>query len=556
MSAESHNDVDVEVLVIGAGVVGIYALYRAIDAGFTAQALEAGDGVGGVWYWNRYPAARFDSESYTYGYIFSKELFDEWRWKEEFATQPEIESYLNFVVDRFGLRSSIRTGQRVVSAAFDDDAGHWVVTTGTGDVVRARWVISATGGLSVPHYPEIDGLETFEGEGHHTGAWPHTPIDFTGKRVAIIGNGPSGAQLLPAIVDVVEQVDLYQRTPTWTTPLNNAPLSDERFTWLQQNFDEVVRILSTSPSGFLHTPAGKFSTDDTPEERREFYEKIWTSPGFAKLTANYYDMTTNREVNLEFCEFLAEKIRGIVDDPVTAERLIPKDHLFGAKRPPFVSGYFESFNKPNASLIALRETPILRIDATGIETTEGHRDYDIIAYATGFDFGTGALTRMGVTGREGLDLSTDWEDGPTDFGGFSAHLLPNFFFPGGPHGAGGGNYPRYSQDQIDWIFDTLDYARSNGYDRFEPTAAQQEAWMTMIETLAPRSIFSAEHSHYYGANVEGKVRKFLLNPGGRAKLHEMLDEVSSTADYGGAFTPAREIVAAGFTTESTSGDAR
>ncbi|MFF0815032.1 flavin-containing monooxygenase [Rhodococcus sp. NPDC003318] len=542
MAGQSNNDVDVDVLVIGAGVVGIYALYRALDAGFSVQTLEAGDGVGGVWYWNRYPSARFDSESYTYGYIFSKELFEEWRWKEEFATQPEIESYLNFVVDRFDLRKHIRTGEKVVSAVYDETDNVWVVTTAKGSVVRARWVISATGGLSVPHYPEIDGLDVFGGQAYHTGAWPHTPVEFAGKRVAIIGNGPSGAQLLPAIVDTVAAVDLYQRTPTWTTPLNNAPITDERQKWLCDNFEDVAHTLSTAPSGFLHQPSGKFSTDHTPEERQAFYEKMWNSPGFGKLTSNYYDMTTNREVNLEFCEFLAGKIRSIVKDPVTAERLIPKDHLFGAKRPPFVTNYFESFNKPNASLIALRETPIVRVDETGIETTEGHRDYDIIVYATGFDFGTGALTRMGVQGREGLDLGVDWTDGPSDFGGFSAHLLPNFLFPGGPHGAGGGNYPRYSQDQVDWIMDTLIYARDHGYDVFEPTEAQQDAWMTMIETLAPQSMYSAEHSHYFGANVEGKVRKFLLNPGGRGKLHEMLAEVSSTENYGGAFSSSRERV--------------
>jgi cation diffusion facilitator CzcD-associated flavoprotein CzcO len=542
MASKTDNDVDVEVLVIGAGVVGIYALYRAIEAGFTAQTLEAGEGVGGVWYWNRYPAARFDSESYTYGYLFSKELFDEWKWEEEFATQPEIERYLNHVVDRFALRPHIRTGQRVVAAVWNEDDSHWNVTTERGDTIRARWVISATGGLSVPHYPEIDGIDDFRGEGHHTGAWPHQQLDFAGKRVAIIGNGPSGAQILPAIVAIVEQVDLYQRTPTWTTPLNNAPMTDEKRAWLSENFPQVVETLMTSPTGFMHPPAGKFSTEDSPEERQAFYEQIWNAPGFGKLTSNYYDMTTNREVNLEFCDFLARKVRSIVQDPVTAERLIPKDHLFGAKRPPFIANYYESFNRPNATLISLRETPIVRVDATGIETTEGHRNYDIIVYATGFDFGTGALTRMGITGRDGLDLRTDWEDGPSDFGGFAAHRLPNFFFPGGPHGAGGGNYPRYSQDQVDWIADALIHARKHGFDRFEPTAEQEETWMTMVETLAPQSIFSAEHSHYYGANVQGKPKKFLLNPGGRAKLHEMLDVMTSTTDFNGALATTRERV--------------
>lgn len=539
MTGQTDEDIDVEVLVIGAGVVGIYALYRALRDGFTAEALEAGDGIGGVWYWNRYPAARFDSESYSYGYIHDRALFDEWKWKEEFATQPEIESYLNFVVDRYGLREHIATGQPVVSAVYDEDDNVWTITTGAGRVVRARWVISATGGLSVPHYPEIEGIDGFRGEAHHTGAWPHEPLDFRGKRVAIIGNGPSGAQLLPAIADIVQHVDLYQRTPTWTTPLNNGPMTDEKRNWLRDNWDRVVKTLSTSPSGFLHEPAGKFSTADSPEERQEFFERMWRAPGFGKLTMNYYDMTTNRDVNLEFCDFLARKIRGIVEDPVTAERLIPKDHLYGAKRPPFVAGYYESFNKPTVSLISLKETPILRIDETGIETTEAHRDYDIIVYATGFDFGTGALTRMGVKGRNGLDLSTDWEDGPFDFGGFAAHDLPNFFFPGGPHGAGGGNYPRYSQFQTDFVLDTLNHAREHGYDVFEPTAEQERAWMDMVAELAPKSIFSVDHSHYYGANVEGKPRKFLLNPGGRAKLAEMLAEMTASEDYGGALRSSR-----------------
>lgn len=537
------NGVDVDVLVIGAGVVGIYALYRAVKEGFSAMTFEAGDGVGGVWYWNRYPAARFDSESYSYGYIHDKELFDEWKWEEEFATQPEIERYLNHVVDRYKLRDRIETGQRVTSAVYDEDTNVWNVETKQGRKVRAHWVISATGGLSVPHYPEIEGLDEFQGLAYHTGAWPQEQLDFVGKRVAIIGNGPSGSQLLPAIVDLVDRVDLYQRTPNWTTPLNNAPLSAEKHRELSENWETITKTLSTSPSGFLHPPAGKFSTEDSAEERQAFFESMWNAPGFGKLTMNYYDMTTNRELNLEFCEFIANKVRSIVKDPVTAERLIPTDHLFGAKRPPFVENYYESFNKPSASLISLKETPIVRVDATGIETTAGHQEYDIIVYATGFDFGTGALTRMGVRGKNGLNLSTDWAEGPSDFGGFSAHNLPNFFFPGGPHGAGGGNYPRYSQFQTDWVLDTIVYARDHGFDTFEPTQTQEQSWMDMIAELAPKSMYSAEHSHYYGANVAGKPRKFLLNPGGRQALVDILAEMTSTDDYNGALRVAHELVA-------------
>ncbi|MFT4051508.1 MAG: NAD(P)/FAD-dependent oxidoreductase [Microbacterium sp.] len=544
MTGQSDNAVDVEVLVIGAGVIGIYQLYRAREAGFTTLALEAGEGVGGVWYWNRYPGARFDSESYAYGYNFSRELFDKWRWREEFATQPEVEDYLNFVVDECDLRRDIHLGQRVVEASFDEAGSVWTVRTEKGDLFRARFVIAATGGLSVPHYPELEGLDDFAGLAYHTGAWPHEPIDFTGKRVAIIGNGPSGSQILPVIADVVDYVHLYQRTPTWCTPLNNKPIDEERQVWLRENFDEIAQTVNTSISGFLHPFSGKFAKDDTPEQRQEFYETMWAAPGFGKLTMNYFDMTTNKEVNAEFCEFLANKIRGIVKDPVTAERLIPKDHGFGAKRPPFIEGYYEQYNKPHVELIALKETPIVRVDATGIETTEGHRDYDIIVYATGFDFGTGALTRMGIRGKNGLDLSTDWEDGPSDFAGFSAHDLPNFFFPGGPHGAGGGNYPRYGSFQVDLITQTLIHMRENGFTVFEPTQQQQDAWMDMVAELAPRTGFSAEHSHYYGANVQGKARKYLLNPGGRPKLNEVMAELTSTVDYGGALATATEPVSA------------
>lgn len=545
-AVSADTEVDVEALVIGVGVVGIYQLYRLQEAGFSVKALEAGDGVGGTWYWNRYPACRFDSESYTYGYLFSKELFEEWEWAEHFATQPEIESYLNHVVDRFDLRQHIRFGSKVVSAVYDEGTATWTVSTADGFQTTTRFLISATGGLSVPNIPDLPGRENFRGEAHHTGAWPHTPVDFRGKRVAILGNGPSGAQLLPEIADQVASVTMYQRTPTWSTPLNNGPITDEQRAWLRENFQQIRETLSTSPTGFLHQSDYRRACDDTKAERWEFYERIWNSPGFAKLTTNYIDMTTDAAVNAEFCEFLAQKIRSIVKDPATADKLIPKDHGFGAKRPPFVTGYYEAYNEPTVELVDLKATSIVRITATGIETTDQMREHDIIVWATGFDFGTGALTRMGVRGRDGLDLGEDWAEGPSTYLGFSAHKLPNFFFPGGPHGAGGGNYPRYSADQVDFITETLTYMRAKGYDVFEPSAEHQDEWMTMIETLAPRSMFSEAHSHYYGANVEGKPKKFLLNPGGRPKLHELM-AAAVDSDYEGLLASTTEA-------ESFSGD--
>ncbi len=531
-SRDKEVDIEVEVLVIGAGIIGIYQLHKAREAGFDTLLIDAADGVGGVWYWNRYPGARFDSESYTYGYIFSKELFAEWKWEEEFATQPEIERYINHAVDKFDLRKDIRLGERVVSAVYDEREERWNLTTANGTRIRAQFVVSATGGLSVPNYPDLDGLEDFEGLAYHTGAWPKEPIDFAGKRVAIIGNGPSGSQILPKVVDQVEAVHLYMRSPTWCTPLNNAPLSDEKHEQLVADFDQVVHTLMSSPSGFLHPFPSRSWANETPEQRQEMFERAWRSPGFAKFTTNFIELTSDPEVNAEFCRFIANKVRSIVDDPWTAEHLIPKDQLFGAKRPPFIDNYYESFNKPAARLFDLSETPILRVTAKGIETKEGLQEYDIIAFATGFDFGTGALTRMGVKGRDGLDLSTDWSEGPFDWCGFAMHRLPNFFFPGGPHGAGGGNYPRYGQDQVDYITRILVDMRERGARVFEPTQAQEDEWMTMVETLAPQTTFSAKHSHYYGANVKGKPAKYLLNPGGRGKLHELVGRMIES-DYEG-----------------------
>ncbi len=387
----------VDVLVVGAGITGIYQLYRAREAGFSVALLESGAGVGGTWYWNRYPGARFDSESYTYGYLFSKELFCEWEWQEHFAPQPETERYLNHVVDRFDLRRHMRFGTRVDSAEYDEESGTWRVAAG-GTEVEARFLIAATGVLSVPYTPDVPGRDDFRGDSYHTGLWPDTPVDFLGKRVAVVGTSSSGVQIVPAIADQVASLTVYQRTANWCTPLNNVPIDPEKQARLRADFEQVREILDTSVHGFLHPPNQRTAFEDPEDERRRFYEEMWNSPGFAKLTSNYSDLLSNPEANAEWCEFIAGKIRGIVQDPETAERLIPRDHRFGEKRPPFVTGYYEVFNRPNVSLVDLRETPIVRVTPTGIETTDAAREFDIIVWATGFDFGTGALARMGIRG--------------------------------------------------------------------------------------------------------------------------------------------------------------
>jgi cation diffusion facilitator CzcD-associated flavoprotein CzcO len=524
----SRRIAEVDVLVVGAGITGIYQLYRARQAGFSALLLEAGHGVGGTWYWNRYPGARFDSESYTYAYLFSKELFDDWEWQEHFAEQPEIERYLNHVVDRFDLRPLIHCGATVTSSVYEESSGRWAVVTADGREYRTRFLVAATGVLSVPHFPDVPGRQDFRGESHHTGMWPATPVHFVGKRVAVIGTGSSGVQVIPAIAGEVASLTVYQRSANWCTPLNNRPITGEEQAQLRAEFEAIRETLNTSQSGFLHPPHDRKTFDDESAARTAFFETMWQSPGFSKLTSNYLDLTLNKDANALWCEFIAEKVRGLVTDPEVAERLIPHDHLYAEKRPPFVTGYYEVYNRPNVALVDLTTTPILRITKGGIETAEGEQQFDIIVWATGFDFGTGALRRMGIRGRDGLALNDDWADGPKTFLGLQSAGFPNLFFPGGPHAAAGNN-PRYNGDQVDFVTDTLIYLREHGYDTIEVSREAEARWTEMVDSGAAFSPFG-EHSYYFGSNIPGKPRRYLLNSGGRPKLFKEFARVRAN-DY-------------------------
>ena len=516
-----------DVLVIGAGITGIYQLHRAREAGFSTQLLEAGDGIGGTWYWNRYPGARFDSESYTYGYLFSKELFDDWEWQEHFAGQPEIERYLNHVVDRFHLRPLIRLGARVTSATFDEADAAWTVTTQDGGVVRARFLVAATGVLSIPYIPDVPGRDRFRGVQHHTGRWPSEPVGLDDKRVAVVGTSSSGVQVVAAIVDEVASLTVYQRSANWCTPLNNRPITPEEQAQLRADFESLREVLDTSVHGFHHPMNPRSAFDDPPAERLEFFERMWSSPGFMKFTSNYADLLLNPEANAEWCDFIAGKIRGIVEDPATAEQLIPTDHRYGEKRPPYVAGYFEAFNRPHVSLVDLRSTPMVQLTETGIETTEVVREHDVVVWATGFDFGTGAMARMGIRGRGGVALEDHWADGPTTFLGIQTTGFPNLFFPGGPHAAAGNN-PRYNGDQVDFVTDALVFAREHGCRVVEATAEAEARWSATMEKAAARTPFGTI-GQYVGGNIPGKPKRYLLNAAGRPYLHATIAEVKATA---------------------------
>ena len=528
----SDQDADVDILIVGAGVTGIYQLYRAREAGYSVQMVEAGSGVGGTWYWNRYPGARYDSESYTYGYLFSDELFAEWDWTEHFAGQPENERYFNYVVDKFDLRRHIRFNTRVTSADWDDSSATWLVKA-DGYSARARFLVAATGVLSVPFFPDIPGRDSFRGEAYHTGLWPKTPVDFAGKRVAVVGTGSSGVQVIPMIAGEVASLTVYQRTPNWATPLNNRPITPEEQAELKATFPAMRETLAKSASGFLHVPSGKSTFDDSPEERQAFYEQVWRTTGFGKIITNYRDMLLDPAANAEWSKFVADKIRAIVKDPATADKLIPADHAYGGKRPPYVTDYYEAFNRPNVSVVDLSQTPVTAVTETGIETAEGLQEFDIIVWATGFDFGTGALNRLGVRGRDGLPLKEYWADGPLTYLGIMAHHFPNFFFPGGPHGAAGNN-PRYSGDQSDFTAGLIDYAREHGHRVIEVPKALEDEWTTTVNSQAVTLSSFNEKSYFYGTNVPGKARRFLLNPLGRPKLLELM-EAAVKSNHAGFF---------------------
>jgi cation diffusion facilitator CzcD-associated flavoprotein CzcO len=518
----------VDVLVVGAGITGLYQLHRALEEGFTASLVEAGTGVGGTWFWNRYPGARFDSESYTYGYLFSRELFEEWEWQEHFAGQPEIERYLNHVVDRFDLRRWMRFGAPVTAAVWDEAASEWSVATGDGATVRARFLVCATGVLSVPYVPDIPGRDAFGGVQHHTGRWPAAPVDVTDKRVAVVGTSSSGVQVVPTIADEAAAVTVYQRSASWCTPLNNRPITASEQAQLRADFEPLREVLNTSVHGFHHPLNPRAAFDDPPEARLAFFETMWASPGFMKFTSNYADILMNPAANAEWCEFIAGKIRAVVRDPATAELLIPKDHHYGEKRPPYVTGYFEAFNRDHVELVDLRAEPMLRVTTTGIETPASLREHDVIVWATGFDFGTGAMLRMGIVGRDGVTLTDHWADGPTTFLGLQTTGFPNLFFPGGPHAAAGNN-PRYNGDQVDFVTDVLIHARKVGCDVVEARAEAEQRWTDMIDKAAAETPFGTI-GQYVGGNIPGKPRRYLLNAGGRPKLHKEIARVKAT-DY-------------------------
>ena len=518
-----------DAIVIGAGFSGLYQLLCLRDRlGLRVQALEAGDGVGGTWYWNRYPGARCDSESHSYNFTFSKELFEEWEWSERYPEQPEIMRYLNHVADRFDLRRSIRFGTRVVGARYDEASRRWTVTTEAGERLSAQFLITAVGCLSTANVPAIPGLADFAGRWYHTGQWPHEGVDFAGKRVGLVGTGSTGIQATPVIARAAAHLTVFQRTANYSVPAHNAPLTPEFKQWVKRSHAELREVMQGTPNGHPFVIEDRSVWDVSAEERLAIYEAAWAKGGL-QFRAAFRDLLVDKAANDTAAEFLKAKIREIVQDPATAEALAAIDHPYAAKRPPIDSDYFATFNRPNVALVDLRRAPIERITPRGIRTAEAEYPLDIIVFATGFDAMTGPLLRLNIEGRGGRRLAEAWEAGPRNYLGLGVAGFPNLFTitgPGSPSVLC--NMPVAIEQHVDWITACIAAMRERGLAGIEPTEEAMEGWVAQVNEAAEATLLpQARHSWYLGANVPGKPRVFMPYAGGMARYRAICDEVAA-----------------------------
>jgi len=518
--AASAEPQDYDALVIGAGISGLYQLYRLRELGLRVLVLEAGSGVGGTWYWNRYPGARFDSESYSYGYSFSQELLDEWNWSEHFAPQPETLRYLNFVADKFGLRSDIRFHSRVSAAHYQEETGHWDVTVEDGRRYRARFLITAIGPLSAPTMPRIEGVETFRGEAYHTARWPHKPVSFVAKRVAVIGTGATGVQTIQEVAKTAGHLTVFQRTPNWCAPLHNSKIDEETQQRIRAGYPEMFARCRETFACFLHTPDPRGTFEVTPEEREAFFEKLYAERGFGIWQGNFRDILTDRAANAAVSDFVARKIRQRVKNQAVAEKLIPKNHGFGTRRVPLETKYYEAYNQPNVRLVDITETPIERITPKGIRTSDAEYEFDIIVYATGFDAITGSFDRIDIRGLGGRKLKDKWARGPQTFLGVQVEGFPNMFMLMGPHTALG-NIPRSIEYNVDWVTGLIRYMREHNLTRADARPESVAAWTDHVKSLGEGLLSNEVNSWMTGinTNVEGKQTRIIARYSGSAPAY-------------------------------------
>lgn len=511
-----NNVTTLDVAIIGAGFSGMYMLHQARDRlKLNTRVFEAGDGVGGTWYWNRYPGARCDSESYYYSYSFSEALDQEWNWTSRYPGQAEILTYLNHVADRFDLRPDIQFETRVEQLHFDDITNRWNLTTNAGEKFSAQFVVTAVGCLSTKNTPNFLGLSDFKGEWYHTGAWPHDGVDFTGKRVGLIGTGSTGIQATPVIAAEAEHLTVFQRTPNFSVPARNEPMTGEFATEVKATYKAIRELCRQTGNGFPFVPTARLAADVTDEEREKIYSDLWEKGGFRFLSDSFADLVVDQAANDTAANFIRGKIRSIVKDQSVAEKLLPHDHPYATKRPPIDTSYYDTFNRDNVTLVDVRKAPIVNITETGVHTEEGDFDLDILVVATGFDAMTGPLLGMDIKGTGGRPLSQAWEAGPRTYLGLQIAGFPNMFTitgPGSPSVLT--NMPVAIEQHVDWITDCIAYLRGHGLARIEAKEDAQEEWVTHVSAIADDTLFPKANSWYVGANVPGKSRVFMPYVGG------------------------------------------
>ncbi|MQA00863.1 MAG: NAD(P)-binding protein [Dehalococcoidia bacterium] len=520
---------ELDAVVIGAGFSGLYMLHRLRDElSMSVRVYETGDGVGGTWYWNRYPGARCDSESYIYCFSFSDELLQEWNWSGKYPEQPEILSYLNHVADRFDLRRDIQFSTRVTSALFREADNRWEIETDQGDRVSAQFLITAIGCISASNVPDIKGLDSFEGEWYHTGAWPHEPVDFNNKRVGIIGTGSSGVQSIPVIAERAGHLTVFQRTPQFTIPARHETVDQKFLEEVKANYDEIWHKARYSVGGIPADPVEVSALTVTAEERQAVYERGWAEGGFRFFFGTFGDIQVDRRANDTAAEFIRSKIRETVKDPEVAEKLLPTDHPFGSKRALIDTNYFETYNRDNVTLVDIRHNPIVEITSKGIRTEDGEYELDIIVFATGFDAMTGTFFKIDIRGRDGEALKDKWAEGPKTYLGLAAAGFPNMFMitgPGSPSVLS--NMPVSIEQHVEWICDFIEHLREHDAEVAEAEREAEAAWVDHVNEAAEMTLFPLANSWYLGANIPGKPRVFMPYPGGVGNYREKCDEVAA-----------------------------
>jgi cation diffusion facilitator CzcD-associated flavoprotein CzcO len=511
---------DYDAIVIGAGISGLYQLYRLRELGMKVRVLEAGTGVGGTWYWNRYPGARFDSESYSYGYSFSQELLDEWHWTEHFSPQPETLRYLNFVADKFDLRRDIQFKSRVAAAHYGEETRSWDITLEDGSHYTSRFLITAIGPLSAPTMPRIPGVESFKGQSCHTARWPHEGVDFAGKRVAVIGTGATGVQTIQEVAKTAGHLTVFQRTPNWCAPLHNGKISEAEMREIRAGYPEMFKRCQETFACFLHTPHPRATHEVTPEEREAFFEKLYGEKGFGIWQGNFRDVLIDRKANALLSDFVARKIRERVKDQKIAEKLIPKNHGFGTRRVPLETKYYEVYNQPNVALVDINETPIERITPVGIKTSDREYAFDILIYATGFDAITGSFDRIDIRGAGGQRLKDKWTGGPKTYLGVQVEGFPNMMMLMGPHTALG-NIPRSIEYNVEWVTGLIRHMRKHGLTRVEARPEGVKSWTDHVIALGEGLLSNEVDSWMTGINrnVDGKQVRTVARYSGSAPAY-------------------------------------